>query len=80
MHVGYKDMADQVWGALVAVLDAEIVDYRGPGEGVTDILISGHSVGGALGTLLSARTQVCDSTQLTSSMTRLLPQHGVAHC
>jgi hypothetical protein len=60
VHAGFKDMADQVWGALSAVLDAEVVD--GAGKGITDILIGGHSVGGALGTLLSARTQVRGST------------------
>lgn len=48
-------MADQIWGALAAVLDAEIVNGTGA---INDILIGGHSVGGGLGMLLSTRIQV----------------------
>lgn len=55
-------MADQIWGALSAVLDAEVVN--GASDGIKDILIGGHSVGGGLGTLLSTRTEVRGSVPL----------------
>lgn len=60
MHEGYKDMADQIWGALSGVLDAEIVNSAAEGTtlSVKNILIGGHSVGGAIGTLLATRIQV----------------------
>ena len=53
-------MADHIWGGLSSVLDAEIVNSAAEGTtlSVTDILIAGHSVGGAIGTLLATRIQV----------------------
>jgi pimeloyl-ACP methyl ester carboxylesterase len=55
IHTGFHTVAEEVWGAgLQALLMQEV----GQAGGVSNIIFSGHSLGGAVAALLAAKTQV----------------------
>jgi hypothetical protein len=55
IHTGFHTVAEEVWGGgLQALLAQEVVK----GGGVSNVVFSGHSLGGAVAALLAAKTQV----------------------
>jgi hypothetical protein len=61
IHRGYRNASDEIWGDGAAGLQAVLQKYivkASTGPPITSVLFAGHSMGGGLGTLLAARTQV----------------------
>jgi hypothetical protein len=50
-HAGATRAAQQLWPGLKAAIDAEVL---APGSNVTRLTVTGYSLGGAIGTILSA--------------------------
>lgn len=58
MHAGVAGYFEQLWPTLRAAVLAEVVASRKP----TEVFVTGHSLGGAVGTLVSyAVQQLLDS-------------------